>query len=55
MSRTRIPVNGSVGESAAAVARSRQKERLEPLRHTREIEHLANLKDDFEISIAYLN
>lgn len=54
MSKTRMPANGRVGESAAAVARPLQSEQLEPLSHTRELKYLARPKDVLEVAIVHL-
>ena len=51
MSRTRIPANGSVGESTAAVARPLQSEQFEPLNRIGELRNLARPKDVLETAI----
>ena len=53
MSRTRMPANGSVGESTAAVARPLQSEQFEPLVRTRGLRYLARPKAVFDTAIAH--
>lgn len=53
MSRTRIPANGSVGESAAAVAKPLQSELLEPLSRMRGLRYLARPRDVLEKAIKH--
>lgn len=53
MSRTRMPANGSVGESAAAVARPLQREHFEPLSRMRGLRCLIRLKDVLEAAIVH--
>ena len=53
MSRTRIPANGIVGESAAAVARPLQSEYVKPLSLVRGLRCFARQKDMLDIAITH--
>lgn len=53
MSRTRIPANGRVGESAAAVARLLQSEKFEPLSRVRGLRCFARPKDVLDVAIVH--
>ena len=53
MSRTRMPANGSVGESAAAVARPLQREQFKSLSRIRGFRILIRLKDVVEAVIVH--
>ncbi len=53
MSRTRIPANGIVGESAAVVARPLHSEHFKPLNAMRGLRCLARPKDVPDIVIMY--
>ncbi len=53
MSRTRIPANGRVGESAAVVARPLHSEHFKPLNGVRALRCLARPKDIPDTAIMY--
>lgn len=55
MSRTRIPANGNVGESAAAVARPLQSEQFKPLSRMRDFKCLIRPNDVLEKAIVHQN
>lgn len=55
MSRTRIPANGNVRESAAAVARPLQSEQFKPLSRIRDFKCLAKPNDVLEVAIVHQN
>lgn len=51
MSRTRIPANGRVGESAAAVAKPLQSEHFKPLISERGLRFLTRLKGVLDVAM----
>lgn len=53
MSRTRIPANGSVGESAAAVARPLQSEQFEPLGRMRGLKCLTGPRNVLKVAMMH--
>ena len=53
MSRTRIPANGRVGESAAAVARPLQSKHFKSLSTGRDLNFFARPKDVLDVAIVH--
>ena len=53
MSRIRIPANGSVGESAAAVARPLQSEQFEPLGRMRDLKCLTGPRNVLKVAMMH--